>query len=83
MHRTRTTDVIPRNPVRDEANQVKHMSYGDLRTYLGEANPRHGAGAPCEVGKGCWSWAGDRLDPSLRDREEEPVLPLGRDARLR
>jgi hypothetical protein len=46
MYGTRTTDLIAANPVRDEANQVKHGSQGDQRTNRSEANARHGDGPP-------------------------------------
>ncbi len=41
MDRTRTADLIPANPARDEAHQVEDLGQGNLRTDLGEANPSH------------------------------------------
>lgn len=42
MHRTRTTDMVPERPQRNEAKQLKDVRHRDPRTDRGEINPRHG-----------------------------------------
>ncbi len=51
MDRTRTADLIPAPPARDEAHQVEDLGQGNLRTDRGEANPSHAGELHAQVTK--------------------------------
>jgi len=72
MHRTGTTNVISGSLVGNEANQVQHISQGDLCADCGKANARHGSRPFRPGGPSRWSEVTVGLNPDSGTEKRSP-----------